>query len=134
MVLGMFLQQLVIAVHFEFAHTTELGLFTSFAGIGLNMWAMNRFRKHKTSSHPKHQAIKLVEDGPYRFSRNPLYLGTGLLILGFGIGFDIVWIVLGSFLALFVIHYVAVLPEERYLLQIFGDEYKSYKLKVRRWL
>src|SRR2546430_730514 len=72
--------------------------------------------------------------GPYRFTRNPMYVGLTLLTLGIGGLLARGWIVLLAPAALIAVHFLAVLPEERYLAAKFGDSYVLYKTRVRRYL
>ena len=118
----------------EINFSSLLGVIMGIFGIFINMWSMNKFRKYKTSSHVKHQAFRLIDEGPYRYSRNPLYLGTAFMIFGFGLAFDLVWVLIGNSFAIVIIHYFVVLPEENYLIEIFGDKYITYAKKVRRWI
>jgi protein-S-isoprenylcysteine O-methyltransferase Ste14 len=76
----------------------------------------------------------LVKSGPYRYSRNPMYLGLALLFTGLAVLFAVVW---ALFLVVPLILYTQVgviLPEERYLQRAFGDDYRVYSSHVRRWL
>tara|TARA_Y100001970_G_scaffold283373_1_gene398308 strand:+ start:2058 stop:2588 length:531 start_codon:yes stop_codon:yes gene_type:complete len=111
-----------------------LGCLVTIFGIFINMWTMNKYRLFKTSPHPKHQPFKLITSGPYKYSRNPLYLGTFLMIFGFGAASDILLISISSIFSLIFIHFFVVLPEEEYLIELFGDLFIQYKKQVRRWL
>ena len=111
-----------------------LGCLISIFGIFINMWSMNKYRLYKTSPHPKHQPFKLITDGPYKYSRNPLYFGTFIMIFGFGLASDILFISISSIFSLIIIHFIVVLPEEKFLENLFGDQFIQYKGKVRRWL
>ena len=76
----------------------------------------------------------LLTGGPYAFSRNPMYLGWGLIYLGIGLAVNSAWI-----LALFIpvvayVHFVDIRKEERRLEEQFGDEYLEYQRRVRRYL
>lgn len=77
---------------------------------------------------------ELIARGPYRFSRNPMYVGMALLQAGAGLVFANAWISALAVPALAVIHYAAVLPEERYLAAEFGQAYADYAARVRRYL
>tara|TARA_Y100000590_G_C15685981_1_gene1001678 strand:- start:1550 stop:2041 length:492 start_codon:yes stop_codon:yes gene_type:complete len=134
MLLAIFLHKFAHELSIKYSILNTFGFLISICGIIINMWSMNKYRKYKTSSHPKHQAFKLIQDGPYKFSRNPLYLGNWMMIFGFGFGLNILWISITSFLALLVVNFFVVLPEERYMYDIFGEDYKDYSKNVRRWL
>ena len=97
---------------------------------------INKFRQTKTTINPHkpNEATSLVDEGIYRYTRNPMYFG--LLIILFSIALYLKN--LGSFLVLplymlFITKY-QILPEEEALENIFGEIYKNYKKKVRRWI
>ena len=74
----------------------------------------------------------IVENGPYRFTRNPIYLGMGQI--GLAIAFNSLWLLMMLVPFAFVIHYGVVAREEAYLGRKFGDAYRGYCSRVRRWL
>jgi protein-S-isoprenylcysteine O-methyltransferase Ste14 len=94
------------------------------------------FKLAKTTVNPNkpEQASKLVTSGIYRISRNPMYLGFAFILAGWGVWLSSVWAMLGvvgfiGYLTLF-----QIMPEERALSKLFGDEFTAYKARVRRWL
>ena len=86
-----------------------------------------------TNLRPDRPATVVVTDGPFRFSRNPLYLSLIALYLGITLLFDAFWPLVTLAPALAVMHWGAVLRKEQYLEAKFGDEYRAYKARVRRW-
>ena len=76
----------------------------------------------------------IVEAGPYRFTRNPIYLGMFLGLVGLAIGFDSLWLLATLVPFALVIRYGVVAREEAYLERKFGDAYRHYRTRVRRWL
>ena len=76
----------------------------------------------------------IVRTGPYRFSRNPIYLAFSLLQLGFAVWLNSLWLILTLLAAVAVMSLVVIPREERYLEARFPAEYSSYKAAVRRWL
>ena len=80
------------------------------------------------------QTTAIVTHGPYRFTRNPIYLGMFLGQTGFAIGFDNLWILVMPVPFYLVLRYGVVAREEAYLERKFGDVYSDYKSRVRRWL
>jgi protein-S-isoprenylcysteine O-methyltransferase Ste14 len=87
------------------------------------------------SNVPTHlPTLTIVDRGPYRFTRNPIYCGMFVGLIGLAIAFDNLWIL--AMLAPFalVIRYGVVAREEAYLERKFGDVYRNYKARVRRWL
>lgn len=111
-----------------------LGLIFITGGIGLNLWADQALKKAQTTVKPSETPSRLVREGPFRFSRHPMYLGFVLLLLG-------VCLVLGTlspFLApllMGVILQIDFIPEEeKRLKEAFGQEYQDYRHRVRPWL
>ena len=104
------------------------------AFVGWNGWSLWLFGRHRTGLLPGQATRELIEEGPYRLSRNPLYLGLLALYLGLALLAPTVW---GLFLfpvAVLLITWGAILPEERYLRERFGSRYELYSGRVRRWL
>jgi protein-S-isoprenylcysteine O-methyltransferase Ste14 len=75
----------------------------------------------------------IATDGPYRFTRNPIYLGMFLGLTGLAIGFNSLWILVAMVPFYFVIRHGVVAREEAYLERKFGEVYLGYKSRVRRW-
>ena len=96
--------------------------------------AFLQFRKAKTAVDPYKPTKAIITKGPFRWTRNPLYLGLAVLQLGIAAAVDGIWIALMIVPAVIVIHYGVIVREERYLERKFGDEYLSYKAAVRRWV
>jgi len=91
-------------------------------------------RKNKTPFDTSKSTIKIVTDGAYRFSRNPLYLSLLLLLFGIAVLMFSLWLFFTIPILYILFLFKAVKPEERYLSQKFGDEYLDYSAKVRRWI
>ena len=109
--------------------STVAGTLCVLLGLVISFWSTISFGQDATA-----QPTTLHTDGPYRFSRNPMYLGWTLAILGPGF-FAGSWLLLGAAtLAAVVTHYRVVAGEERFLSERFGDEYETYRRAVRRWL
>jgi len=96
--------------------------------------AFGLFKKSGQDPAPWKPSPSLVLQGAYRFTRNPMYVSMTLIVIGLGFALDDLWLVIGAALFLIVVHYTAVLREEAYLDEKFGDEYRAYKKKVRRYL
>ena len=92
-----------------------------------------RFRAAGTPVPARKPTTAIVQTGPYRFSRNPIYVAFSLLQLGIAIWVGSWWLVATLAAAIAIIHYVVVPKEERYLEARFGAEYRGYKASVRRW-
>lgn len=92
------------------------------------------FKRHHTMFSVYHATRALITSGPLRFSRNPGYLALTLLCLGIAVVWDNMWALALTLAAAAVTHVMVILPEERYLEDRFGDAYRAYKARVRRWL
>lgn len=92
------------------------------------------FLRAGTNVPTRRPATALVTGGPYRFSRNPIYTGMILLLLGIGAMVDSVWIVAMAAPFALVIRYGVIAREERYLEAKFGDSYRTFRNSVRRWI
>jgi len=103
-------------------------------GVALGFPAIGRFRQTGQDPKPWQPTPELVFDGPYRFTRNPMYVGMTLLTFGLGAAADTLWTLPLALCALALVHVTAVRPEERYLEAKFGDPYLQYKARVRRYL
>lgn len=103
-------------------------------GTATGGWAILLFRRAKTGIVPFSPSTALVSEGPYRITRNPMYAGMELVLVGWAM-------ILGSLTPFFVppafgimMTYLFILPEEGHLERIFGDSYLDRKRRVRRWL
>lgn len=103
-------------------------------GLLLDGMAAGLFRRRGTAVEPWKPSTALIIEGPYRFSRNPIYLGFAVTYVGLAIAMDS-WIALILLVpCLFVIDRFVIQREERYLAAKFGVAYDAYRQKVRRWL
>jgi protein-S-isoprenylcysteine O-methyltransferase Ste14 len=103
-------------------------------GLGLAAWSALTFRRHRTTVHPFRRAGALVTVGPFAFSRNPIYLGMALVLLGLALALGALtpFLIVPIFMA--VIDRRIIRDEERMLSDTFGDEFARYAARVRRWL
>jgi protein-S-isoprenylcysteine O-methyltransferase Ste14 len=100
----------------------------------LALSALRTMKADGTNVHPSEPALTIVRDGPFRFTRNPMYLALCLLQVALGFFLND-WITLLFVVPLALIfHYGVVLREERYLTAKFGGPYLQYKREVRRWI
>jgi protein-S-isoprenylcysteine O-methyltransferase Ste14 len=103
------------------------------AGLGLIAWSAFWFRRTKTTIDPHETPTTLLIEGPYRVSRNPIYLGMVVICLGVVIYVGNPLGVLPAILLIWVLHDRFVLPEEQGLIEVFGDKGKAYVAETRRW-
>lgn len=87
-----------------------------------------------TNVRPDQPSLAIVTDGPFRFTRNPMYLATTGLYLGITLLVDTPWPLVWLLPMLLVLHWGVVRREERYLEAKFGEPYRTYKSRVRRWV
>jgi protein-S-isoprenylcysteine O-methyltransferase Ste14 len=125
---------LVPGAHWIGSPWRYLGLLSIAAGVALNLWADGLFKRHGTEVKPFMDSRTLVAEGPFRFTRNPMYLGGLLILVGLAVA-------LGSttpFLITPIVFWLAlahfIRPEERDLERQFGNRYRDYCRQVRRWL
>ncbi|MAS59390.1 MAG: hypothetical protein CMD42_06750 [Gammaproteobacteria bacterium] len=104
------------------------------SGLTCNVIAANQFIKAKTSIIPLTESSFLVKKGIFRFSRNPMYTGMTIFLIGLGVilnNFYNIVVIIGFFL---LIRNKFVMKEEELLKETFGEEYLSYIKEVRRWI
>jgi protein-S-isoprenylcysteine O-methyltransferase Ste14 len=102
--------------------------------IALFSSAVAKFRAAGTPVPARKPTTTIVRTGPYRFSRNPIYLAFSLLQLGIAIWVNSLWLLVTLVVAVALMHYVVIPREEQYLERRFGSQYREYKASVRRWL
>jgi protein-S-isoprenylcysteine O-methyltransferase Ste14 len=113
---------------------TFVGGLALLAGLTLMAWGIATFISSRTPIVPTRPARVLVEQGPYRFTRNPIYLGMTVAYCGLAALFNLVWplLVLPGVVVLVLV--MVIRREERHLLATFGDDYRQYRRRVRRWV
>ena len=104
------------------------------AGLGCIAWGLETFRWVRTGIIPNQPATQLVYAGPYRFTRNPMYLGMSTLYLGVTVWLNTLWGLLLFPPVILVLRRAVIDREERYLKHAFGAEYDEYCRRVPRWL
>lgn len=102
--------------------------------LALGVWAVVTVTRAGSNVPTNRPTTAIVESGPYRFTRNPIYLGMFLVVIGLAIAFDTLWVLLMLVPFALVIRYGVVAREEAYLERRFGDVYRGYRSRVRRWL
>jgi protein-S-isoprenylcysteine O-methyltransferase Ste14 len=110
------------------------GLFLVVVWLLLGISAVVTFRRAGTTPNPTKPTTALAFGGPYRFTRNPMYLGLVLLVVGLALVMNSIWLVIMSVPVLLLLRQAVILREERYLEGKFGEDYLAYKKRVRRWI
>jgi len=110
------------------------GLIVAGAFFGLGLWSVIVLRRTGQSENPWKPTTEIVESGPFRVTRNPLYLQMLLMCVGVAVILMDWWILVLTPVCAWLLQRLAILPEEAYLQRKFGDAYLAYKSRVRRWL
>ncbi len=128
----------VATVRFEFAlaFRGSLALAIAAFGIGIAVSGALTFRRAKTTTNPlkPEAASALVTGGVFRFTRNPMYLGLCVVLLGWTVFLASPPALLGPVAFVLYITRFQIVPEERILSRLFGNQYAAYRAEVRRWL
>jgi protein-S-isoprenylcysteine O-methyltransferase Ste14 len=137
LVLGCLLSWLVpIGPGLGGANGRALAVGATFAVLGLvlGFYSVWEFKRHGTSVVPGDPATAMVESGPYRYTRNPIYIGFVLLYFGLAVMLTSAWMLLLLIPVLSVLQRGVVEREEAYLTEKFGEAYRKYQARVPRWL
>src|SRR5712691_10398411 len=134
LLIGVGLQRYVPLPRLPIGSGRFLGAVLALSAFVLTASSVRRFWASGTSVIPVRPTTALVIQGPYRFTRNPMYLGMLLLYVGIACWFGLVWPLLLSPVLVWVIGRWVIAREERYLERKFGHEYRLYRARVRRWL
>jgi protein-S-isoprenylcysteine O-methyltransferase Ste14 len=113
---------------------TYLGIISIILGLALNIWSVRFLRGNQTAIEFDKNPSHLVTNGPFGISRNPIYLSGLMLSIGIAIFLGSLITFLFPVLLLLISDRVYIPSEEETLENTFGDEYRTYKQKVRRWL
>lgn len=101
---------------------------------GWNGWALWLFSRHQTGLLPGQATTTMLEGGPFRISRNPLYVGLLALYAGLALLVPTFWGLVLLPVAVLLVLWGAIIPEERFLHERFGAPYDDYRRRVPRWL
>lgn len=105
------------------------------ASIGiLGVWPIQLFKKSGQNPTPWSETPEIIVLGPYKLTRNPMYLMMVLISLGFAIIFSEAWILILTPVLAIVLYHIAIKHEEAYLEKAFGEPYRNYRKTVRRWI
>lgn len=111
-----------------------LGKSMALMGVLLFAWAGLEFRRYKTTLQHRRATTSLIVSGPFRLTRNPIYVALALVLLGMGVEYGNPWWLMLTVPFVVALHWFTILPEEAYLERVFGDEYRSYSSHVNRWI
>lgn len=110
------------------------GVIVTSAFLGLGAWSVLIMRRSGQDENPWKPTISIVERGPFRITRNPMYLQMVLVCFGVAVCLMNLWLFLLTPLCGWLLQRLAIFPEEEYLERKFGREYLDYKNRVRRWI
>ena len=113
---------------------TLIGGVIALAGFAVASAAITQFRRARTPVSPTGRAATHVSSGVYGRTRNPMYLGMSLAYFGVGLALGSEWLVVLACVMPVLLQKLAVEPEERHLEARFGDEWRAYAARARRWL
>ena len=111
-----------------------IGIVLSIGAIFLFVKSVKIFNVKNEKLHPRSISTQVFKDGPFRISRNPIYLAMVFLLIGIGLTFNSFWFLYSGVVIAIMLHYGVIIPEENYLEKEFGKDYLEYKKSVRRWL
>jgi len=110
------------------------GLVLIGAGVAAGGWTLTWLRRTHQDPDPRKPSPELILGGPFRWSRNPIYLGMVLLQAGIGVAAGNGWLLLLLAPLVLILQHSVIEREEEYLARKFGDAYAAYRASVRRWL
>ena len=128
------LYQPVEIAPYPFAAGLSAGAGLLAAAVVLGASAIRQMKSHGTSLEPGDVPKRLVTSGPFRFTRNPLYLAQLLLLLGIALAIDSVWFLAATLVQFVLLDRLIVTREESVIRNAFGAEYDEYVARVRRWI
>ena len=120
----------------EILYSTYLGIFLLLLGFFILIFAVRLFRKDNTTVNPlsPDQATKLVTDGIFKYTRNPMYLGMAFILSSISVFFNLLG---GIFLVALFCAYITkfqIIPEERAMKDLFSHDFEKYTKSTRRWI
>ena len=113
---------------------SSLGIAAVISGILIVGWTVILFKKRKTTLRPRKDPQELEIYGPFRFTRNPIYLGFFLVLLGIDFILGSLAILIVPLLFVIIMSAAVIPTEEKNIEKVFGSQYRDYKRRVRRWL
>ncbi|MEW5964384.1 MAG: isoprenylcysteine carboxylmethyltransferase family protein [Pseudomonadota bacterium] len=111
-----------------------VGVGLGLLGVALILWAAITLWRHRTTVLPHKGVSDLVTGGPFRFRRNPIYIGDALILLGLAEMTKNLWMAILVPVFMGLVTWLAILPEERHLEARFGDRWRAYRDSTRRWI
>jgi protein-S-isoprenylcysteine O-methyltransferase Ste14 len=132
--IGLFLQARLPLPYFPRPYALALGLVALLPGVALAAASVITMLRGKGTLNTNAASSQLVTTGVYRISRNPMYVSNALIYGGLASLFSVMWALIFLPLLIIFTQVAVILPEERFLTRHFGDQYRAYQARVRRWL
>ncbi len=104
------------------------------SAVMIGVWAIREMKRHGTSPEPGGVPLRLVTSGPFRFTRNPLYVAQFLLFAAIGVAVNSVWFLGAAAVLVVLLDRLVVVREEAVIRETFGGDYAKYVDRVRRWI
>ena len=104
------------------------------AGVLLLAWSVRTMSRAGVDPDPNEPTTAIVATGPYALSRNPIYVSFNVVYVGIALIVNTVWPVAFQPVGIALLYYGVIARDESYLERVFGDEYRQYKARVRRWV
>jgi protein-S-isoprenylcysteine O-methyltransferase Ste14 len=114
--------------------TTVIGAAITVGGIVFSLSGAATALRHRTTLAPHHRVSELVTSGPFRISRNPMYTGHAVALVGTALWVGSWWPLIVTPLCMAATYRLVISAEEEYLARRFGQAYQHYRARVRRWL
>jgi protein-S-isoprenylcysteine O-methyltransferase Ste14 len=111
-----------------------VGLSLMALAAGVFLWTHHVFQTHHTPIEPGSRPASMIVTGPYRISRNPMYIALSMTLAGFAAILDSLWMAAAIPLLVILLNGLVIPKEEKVLQEIFGEAYSAYAVKVRRWI
>jgi protein-S-isoprenylcysteine O-methyltransferase Ste14 len=111
-----------------------LGAIVFAVALALFCWAIATMTRSGSNVPTRLPTTTIVKTAPYSFTRNPIYLAMVLALIGLAMAFNALWLLIASVPFALLIRYGVIAPEEAYLERKFGNVYRGYRARVRRWL
>lgn len=134
LVLDILYYLLPIPILFKGNYYNAIALVLVFIGMILNLYTSGMFGKYKTTILPTKNPTIFIQTGPFKISRNPIYLGMLLMLLGLAILSGSILLFISPIILFLILNFVFIPTEEKNLAKQFGTSYQNYKDKVRRWI
>lgn len=110
-----------------------MGIILLVIGAGIVVSARREFARYGQPTDPGRPTSRIVKTGVFSVSRNPLYLGGIIALLGLALALNVLWVLVALLVSIVLCHYILIVPEEQYLAAKFGQEYEDYLSSVHRW-